>query len=245
LSGSATASAPTFALDGIQAVSFDLDDTFWDCAPAIEHAEAVLETWLEEHAPDVLERHRAGAGMQHRARLLERTPALLGDVSELRKRSLAELFREAGHAHALSERAYEAFYRARSEVVLYDGVVELLEALSPRYRVAAITNGNADLERIGIARHFELICVATLDSPAKPDPYMFSRTLTRFGLEPQEMLHVGDNPGTDVGGAREAGCRACWFDPGGRAWPGPGPEPDVRVATIAELHGLLLGRTAV
>jgi len=245
LNGSTTASAGAFSLDGIRAVSFDLDDTFWDCAPAIEHAEAVLETWLEEHAPGVLVQHRAGAGMQHRARLLERTPALLGDVSELRKRSLAELFREAGHAHALSERAYEAFYRARSEVVLYDGVVELLEALPPRYRVAAITNGNADLERIGIAHHFELVCVATLDSPAKPDPYMFSRTLAQFGLEPRQMLHVGDNPGTDVGGAREAGCHACWFDPDGKPWPGPEPEPDMRVASIAELHRLLLGPTAV
>jgi len=232
-------------MHGIRAVSFDLDDTFWDCAPAIEGAEAVLSDWLAEHAPEVLARHRSGASADHRARLLEDMPALAGDVSEIRKRTLAALFRDAGHAHALSEAAYRTFYRARSEVVLYDGVSSLLDSLAPRFRVAAITNGNADLEQIGIADRFELICVATLASPAKPDPFMFDRTLAHFGIRAEQMLHVGDSAYTDVGGAQAAGCRACWFNPGGATWAGPGPSPDAEVASIAALRALLLDDSAV
>jgi len=232
-------------MTGIRAVSFDLDDTFWDCAPAIERAEAVLQDWLAEHAPEVLERHSNGASVTHRARLLEGNPQLAGDVSEIRKRTLAALFREAGHAHALSEDAYRTFYRARSEVVLYEGVDELLVELAPRYRVAAITNGNADLHQIGIADRFELICVATLDSPAKPDPYMFDRALAHFGIEPGELLHVGDSALTDVGGAQAAGCRACWFNQSGAPWTGPGPAPDVQVKSIAGLRALLLDPATV
>lgn len=228
-------------IDGVRAVSFDLDDTFWDCAPIIARAEAVLEDWLRREAPRVLERHDRHSIAAARARLLERDPRLAGDVTELRKRSLAELFREAQEAHALSETAFEVFHRARSEVDLWDGVDELLADLPPRYRVAAITNGNADLDIVGIAERFEVILKASLEWAAKPAPAMFEHVIERFGLEPRELLHVGDSPVTDVGGAHAVGARAVWFEPADIGWDdGNGPAPEFRVRSIGELRTLLL-----
>lgn len=231
-------------LPGVQLVSFDLDDTFWDCAPAIERAEAVLGDWLDAHAPSVGEAHRGGALLEHRARLLAEEPALAGDVSEIRKRSLAALFRQADAEHALSEAAYEVFYRARSDVALYDGVLPLLEALRPHYHVAAITNGNADLDVIGIASHFQLVLRATLARAAKPASDMFDEAAAHFGVPASQVLHVGDSAVTDVQGAKRAGCRACWFNPNELAWSGPGPAPDHEVDSIAALHRLLLEHAA-
>ena len=229
-------------LEGVRAVSFDLDDTFWDCAPAIERAEGVLRQWLAREAPRVLEVHDPDEVARHRRALVEAEPALAGDVTELRKRSLAELFRRAEHEHALSEVAFDVFYRARSEVVLYEGVVELLDALAPRYRVAAITNGNADLGLIGIADRFELILHASTDWEAKPAPAMFEHALERFGIEAHELAHVGDSAYTDVGGANAIGARAVWFNPERSGWDDAwGAAPALDVGSIGELRAALLG----
>ncbi len=225
----------------VRAVAFDLDDTFWDCAPAIERAESILNDWLAREAPEVLERHAAVPMLERRQATLDAQPALASDVSALRKRMLAELFREAKHDHALSEEAYKVFYKARSEVVLYEGVIPLLDALRPRYRVAAITNGNADLQQIGIADRFDIVLRATLEVPAKPDTAMFSQALDHFNLGPQAMVHVGDSPTTDVAGAQAAGVAAVWFNQSGRAWSGPAPAPEYTVTSIPELRTLLLG----
>lgn len=35
----------------IKLITFDLDDTLWDNAPAIIGAETLLRDWLTEHAP--------------------------------------------------------------------------------------------------------------------------------------------------------------------------------------------------
>jgi putative hydrolase of the HAD superfamily len=224
----------------VRAVAFDLDDTFWDCAPAIERAESVLNDWLRREAPEVLARHEAVPMLERRKAALDAEPALAGDVSALRKRMLAELFREANHDHALSEEAYRVFYQARSDVVLYAGVLDLLDALRPQYKVAAITNGNADLAQIGIADRFDIILRATLEVPAKPDVAMFRLALDHFGLAPDSMVHVGDSPTTDVAGAQAAGVPAVWFNQSAQAWSGPAPAPDYTVHSIAQLRTLLL-----
>lgn len=226
--------------ESVRAISFDLDDTFWDCAPAIANAERALTDWLSREAPAVLERCEVVSILERRQRLHQQAPHLTGDVTAFRKRLLAELFLEAEHDAAMTEEAFDVFYRARSEVVLYDGVLELLDALRPRYQVAAITNGNADLSYIGIADHFDLILRATLELPAKPDSAMFDLAVARFGVEPGAMVHVGDNASTDVEGAQAAGVPAVWFNPGGAAWRGEGRGPDYTVSSIADLHRLLL-----
>ncbi len=225
---------------GIRAISFDLDDTFWDCAPAINRAEAVLTEWLRKEVPAVLEYQEQASLTERRDRLLAHQPELSGDVTALRKRMLADLFTDAGQPASLVEEAFSVFYRARSEVVLYDGVLPLLDALRPRYKVAAITNGNADLDYIGIADRFDLILRASLDLPAKPADTMFCVALEAFGIAAHEMLHVGDSVTTDVAGAQRAGVGAVWFNPTGHMWREDAPRPDFTVASIDQLHELLI-----
>jgi FMN phosphatase YigB (HAD superfamily) len=42
----------------------------------------------------------------------------------------------------------------------------------------------------------------------KPHPRPFRMALHRLGLEPDEAVHVGDDPGEDRAGARAAGLEA-------------------------------------
>ena len=226
-------------LDDIRAVSFDLDDTFWDCAPAIRHAELTTYAWLERHAPRITSRYTESALAEQRMAFYAERPALRGDVTAMRKASFADLFKRLHYPESLADEAFAVFYRARSEVTLYTGVHELLTALGARYRVAAITNGNADLGLIGIDHYFHSIHHATLTQPAKPAPAMFEACLARFDLAAPALLHVGDNPETDVGGAHNAGVHACWYNPTTLAWPESQAAPRLTVHSLDELRRLL------
>jgi len=226
---------------GIRALSFDLDDTLWDCAPAIRHAEATLHDWFTRETPRIAARHDTRSLAAHRAGVLAGHPELACDVTASRRLAIERLLVEHDYPAARVDEAFAVFHRARSEVVPYDGVPELLAALGERYRLAAITNGNADLGQIGLARHFDVMLAASVDNAPKPAPDMFHDCLDRLGIEAHELLHIGDNASTDVGGARRAGVRALWFNGRGDVWPDALPPPELEAGSIAELGERLLG----
>ncbi|MEE9318946.1 MAG: HAD family hydrolase [Granulosicoccus sp.] len=227
-------------LSRVRAVSFDLDDTLWDCEPVIVHAEAALHRWFERNTPRIVAAHTNESILAHRMAYHDNYPDLQGDVTAMRKGSLELLFAEHGYDEALVDDAFSVFYQARSEVVLYDGVEEMLSVLGKRYQLAAITNGNADLEIIGISHHFHDVQRASLASPAKPDSAMFEACVAALELSPGTLLHVGDSPYTDVGGAQGAGALTVWYNQYNAVWPDTLPPPDFEVKSIQELTALLL-----
>jgi len=239
-------------LAGVRAVSFDLDDTFWDCAPAIVKAEDTLYEWLEQNYPNVTDKHTREAMPDMRANMYQTHPHLATDVSMMRKAFLQQLLQDFDNSEMLAEEAFAVFYRARSEVVLYEGTHELLLSLKPTYKLAAITNGNADLNLIGLADYFEDIQCATLTNPPKPAPDMFDSCCANLGIANHELLHVGDNPRTDVIGAHLAGALTVWFNQSAEPWPESllapeesGPDfrgPDFEVSSLPELQRLLTNR---
>ena len=226
-------------LDGIRALSFDLDDTLWDCAPAIRHAEETLHRWFERETPEITARHDRASLAARRARIVAAHPQLAGDVTAMRRAVIGRLLDEHGYPTALVDEAFDVFLRARSEVVLYAGVPEMLARLGRRYRLAAITNGNADLRRIGLAGHFEAIFAAAGRIRPKPAAEMFLACAARLDIGVHELLHIGDNALTDVGGARAAGARALWFNRRGERWPDELAPPELAVDSIASLVALL------
>jgi len=71
---------------------------------------------------------------------------------------------------------------------------------------------------------------------SKPDPRIFAHTVASLGLEPAEILHVGDSVHYDVEGATAAGLQAVLFDPYDVA------HADVpTVASLGDVVALVLG----
>ena len=106
--------------------------------------------------------------------------------------------------------------------------------------VAAVSNGNADLARIGIARHFAFQLHSREHGAAKPDASIFLAACARLGCAPGEVLHVGDHIELDVVGAARAGLRSCWInraDADGRRrdWQHDEIEPDLHFDTLTAL----------
>lgn len=232
-------STPHEVLKNIRAVSFDLDDTFWDCEPAIVGAEEALYSWLEQHHPQIVASRSRESMREHRMDMYRTHPQLSSDVTAMRKAFLELLFDEHESTQQLVEQAFAVFYHARSQVVLYDGVHEILAALQKTHKVAAITNGNADLDLIGLTDYFHDIQSATLNNPPKPAANMFETCCKNLGIAATELLHVGDNPQTDVVGGHNAGAKTVWFNQIEASWPEELPRADFEVKSLSELQQLL------
>ena len=82
-----------------------------------------------------------------------------------------------------------------------------------------ITNGNADLEKIGISHYFDFNVSAENMNVGKPDPLIFEEAARETGFKAEEICHVGDHPINDVEGSFKAGMKAIWFNEKGIDWP--------------------------
>ena len=72
---------------------------------------------------------------------------------------------------------------------------EELARLRQRYRLATLSNGNADLAHIGLDQAFTVSLNARQIGAAKPHRRCFERLARELGLAPQAILHVGDDRG--------------------------------------------------
>jgi putative hydrolase of the HAD superfamily len=215
---------------------FDLDDTLWAVGPVIAAAERLLLDWLRAHHPDVARDHGTDSMRTLRAAVARDFPERAHDVSFLRRTALERQFAAAGHTdtHA-AERAFEVFYAARNRVVFYPDVLPALERLRRRYRLFALSNGNADLHRCGIGGLFEGHVTAQAVGAAKPDARIFGALVRLTGVPAGAIVHVGDDPEADVVGARNAGLDAIWVNRAARAWPAEFAGPTRIVTTLEQL----------
>lgn len=227
----------------IKAISLDLDGTLWEVMPTIRRAEARLHDWLAEHYPRIPARYSIDELRALNAVLAEQDERLNHDFSLRRTTGLSLAAQRCGYAdetprNAVGEQAFRVFLDARQEVELFASVIPTLERLAEHLPIIALTNGNADVHRIGIGQFFEF-SLSPADVPyQKPHPVMFEQAAERLGINTSEILHVGDEPGSDIAGARAAGCRSVWFNPGQRA-NDTNHEADIEIGCLSELPGVV------
>ncbi len=225
----------------IKLITFDLDDTLWDNVPVIISAEASMRDWLATHASKVGElplEHFASLRQQ----VLERHPELKHRISLLRHRVLALAFEEAGYpqpeATQMADVCFEAFIHARHQLTPFPEAEPMLQTLREHFLLGVITNGNADVQRVGLAHYFHFALRAEDIGIAKPDARLFQEALQRGGVDASAAVHVGDHPGDDIAGAQQAGLRAVWFNPTGKVWDAD-KRPDAEIRSLTELPDLL------
>lgn len=218
-----------------KALSMDLDDTLWPIWPVIERAEAALEAFLRERCPRTANKYPIPLMRELRERIAAEHPQYAHDFTRQRKLSLAHALRSSGDDEAHVEDAFTAFYSARNRIEFYPDALAALDRLAARWPIAALTNGNADLDRIGIADRFTVFVAAREAGYAKPDAPIFHAACARLGLAPHEVLHVGDDPLLDVAGASWAGLRTCWINRRNQQWPDELPAPELQFTTLDAL----------
>jgi len=115
---------------------------------------------------------------------------------------------------ALQEQAYESYLRHYANINgvysrLYPDVVDTLEMLSMRgYALACLTNKPSKLAgpllmKMGLLSHFKCVFGGDAFSKRKPDPLPLLRTCETLGVQPKDVIMVGDSV-NDAQAARDA-----------------------------------------
>ncbi|MGW1882922.1 HAD family hydrolase [Streptomyces sp. NPDC001970] len=131
----------------------------------------------------------------------------------------------------------------------FPGVLEGLQALrSDGWKLGIATNGAVDIQRAkldstGLAALFDGVAISEDVGARKPERDLFEAAAAACGVPLSTGgWMVGDNPATDVAGAKAAGLRTAWVA-GGREWADGPREPDIIVCSASEAIGALRGLT--
>ncbi|MGI9217404.1 MAG: HAD family hydrolase [Hydrogenophaga sp.] len=220
----------------IRAITLDLDDTLWPIWPTIARAEQALAGWLAQHAPATA---TLGADRQTLREVREHTgrsrPDLAHDLSALRRESIRALLLRAGDDPALAEPAFEVFFAERQRVDLFEDARPALQRLGARFPIVALSNGNADVQRVGIGAHFVASISAREFGVGKPDARIFHAGAQAAGVAPAEVLHIGDDAHLDGVGALNAGMQLAWVNRGGHPWDHAPLQPHITLTDLRVL----------
>ncbi len=100
---------------------------------------------------------------------------------------------------------------------LFDGVIQTLEELQPKYRLHIITNGfhgvqHNKLHKSGLIDYFNSVTTSEEVGLKKPNPVIFQKALQKAQAEPQESLMVGDTFEADILGAEAIGMHTLFYN---------------------------------
>ena len=170
-----------------------------------------------------------------------------GDLMSIRTKLWGQALEACGYDVALAPRVVERYLHHRVQTATQlDGAVEVLEALRSKYRLAVITNGGGDIQRLrlahlGLDRYFEAIVASTDVDAGKPDRRIFDHASKLLGVPASETWHVGDSLASDIAGALNADLQAAvWYNCNGAECRTEDAPPHHEIAALSELTQLLI-----
>jgi putative hydrolase of the HAD superfamily len=214
-----------------RAILFDLDDTLLD------DSGGVTELWCEvtfsvvtetgsgraQELLDEIERIRTrfwNDPERHRDGRQDLRAATRGIVAEAAESVYGSPRPEL--AATIAER-----YRDRRDasIALLPGALQTLDQVRDRgLRTALITNGSAPaqrgkIERFNLAGYFDYILIEGEYGIGKPDPAVYTATLTSLRIPARDAWMVGDNLEWDVAAPQRLGILGIWIDGDGQGVP--------------------------
>ena len=200
----------------IRLITLDLDNTLWDIEKTMVRAEKELRVHLKSVSEKAFDIYCSETTSEIRNRLLEEQPGLRSNLTEFRKLLLGEIFFRAGNSipdsKMLANSAFNKFFEFRNKVVFFEGAIDVITALSEKYKVYALTNGNADVKMIGIDKYLSGAVSSAEVGVSKPSREIFEATLKKAGEEATSCIHIGDDYEDDIVGASNAGIASIWLN---------------------------------
>lgn len=219
-------------------VALDADDTLWESEVHFHGVEERFRSLIHRYVGDTID----GAETDSRLNAVERANlALFGFGVKAFTLSMIETAIQLTDG-AISTDDIAAIIGWGKEMMahpvdLLDGVVDTIEALAPRYRLALITKGDllhqeGKIASSGLADHFEIIeIVSEKDSPT------YQRILDRHGLDPSAFVMVGNSLPSDVLPVLAIGARAVHI-PHEVTWALERHDGEVDVPTLQSIRDL-------
>lgn len=200
----------------ISDVFFDLDHTLWDFE---KNSALTFSTILQKHAVavnlDDFLRHYVPINLLYWEKYRKEEI----DQKELRYGRLKATFDLL--AHSISDEkivilSQEYIHYLPQYNYLFDGAVEILNYLKPKYNLHIITNGfqevqNKKLENSDISQYFTTITNSEMAGVKKPNPLIFEYALELAQAKKETSIMIGDSLEADVDGALNCGLDAILF----------------------------------
>lgn len=201
----------------IKHVFFDLDHTLWDfetnSAKAFEYIfkkndlKLDLDDFLTVYKPINFKYWRL-------FRNEEITKA------ELRYNRLKEVFDALGYAannDLINKLSVDYIDNLSNYSELFEGAIEVLDYLKPKYTLHIITNGfeevqHKKIKNSGLLAYFQTITTSESVGVKKPNPLIFEHALKIGKAEANQSIMVGDSYEADILGALNFGMRAVYCD---------------------------------
>lgn len=204
-------------MNHITDIYFDLDHTLWDfeknSALTFEKVlknnliEIELEDFLKEYVPlnfKYWELYRKDLVTQQQlryGRLKDTFDVLNYDISDEKIAILSE--------------EYIEFLPDFNH--LFDGTIEILDYLKPKYNLHIITNGfekvqTGKMKNSNIEQYFKTITNSEMAGVKKPNPKIFEFALSLSNVKKENTLMIGDCIEADVQGALNFGMDAIHFN---------------------------------
>lgn len=199
----------------VKAMTFDLDDTLYDNRPIIRQVERQMVEWLHQQHP-VSATQPLSWWYDLKRSLAEQDSWLPNDVTLWRYKQIEQGLLQLGYqeqqAQQAASEAIDRVLELRSNFTVSQESHRVLAELADQIPLVAITNGNVDVQKIGLSDYFSLVLKAGPDGYAKPHRELFDKAQQFLKLPAQQILHVGDHLVSDVLGAKRSGMQACWFN---------------------------------
>jgi 2-haloacid dehalogenase len=133
------------------------------------------------------------------------------------------------------------YFDAFPRFELYPDIVDTLDRLSRRFKIAIVSNIDDDLlAATPLHRTFDLVCTAERAEGYKPDGTLFRYLLANAGHACEEILHSGQSQFTDMVGAKPLGLTVAWINRRGIALSPAVPCPDFQFPDIQSLIPLVM-----
>lgn len=174
----------------------------------------------------------------HAERTLGKTPIIQPDYTfrqtlETKVRLELEFLGLSGYVETIVGSIYEETQRhtAHSREVL-------LQLQAPKVLVSNFYGNIATvLREYGLDGIFETIVESAVVGVRKPDPRIFTLGVETLGMQPAEVVVVGDSIDKDIIPARAAGCQTVWIR--GEQWTDDPVDERVADRVISDLSELL------
>ena len=228
----------------IKLLTFDLDNTLWSVDPIIARAENAMMEWIYKNQPELRFKVTTVQLEQYKDKISSEQPHISHDLTQLRLTTLRKVLEGhvAGDVNAIVAKAFEVFQRERNIVQYFPYVLETLEELAEQFPLIALSNGNADVHKVGIGHLFKHHFSAAGVGFAKPHPAMFEQALAIAKVAPYETIHIGDHPVQDIQAAKDVGMKTIWVNWMSQAWP-LASKPDAIVHNFEDLPDAIASLT--
>lgn len=197
----------------MQVITFDADDTLWDMGVRVQVGMTVLaqtlSPLLQQEAASIESALTAAV-----AHIWGTTNSQTLDYLQARRQAIGQILRGAGLSDdGLADEMLRVYLAARdADLFIFPDARDTLTALKRQYIIGWITNGTSLPHEVGLQDYFDFAINWHTLGIRKPRPEIFEHAAALAGVDPSQILHIGDNLEADVAGIQGVGGIGVWYN---------------------------------